>query len=349
MTWAAIGVGAATVIGGAVSADKQADATKKSGKKLSSAQAAAQALNEQRYQEAKQTLSPYLASSSIANRQLMIELGLGDQYAAAEQKQGVDELSSLQSQLEELQAAKASYTVAQKKSKKKENWLSKATGITDVKQLSGTEIWKGKEARALGSYLTTGKSQFKGMKKEDFEPAIVAMQKKIAAQQGIVDKYGSTPQAPQDAPGTAYMRTPVYQGAIKAGIDTVNAGASDVGALYSGARGEALKDVGQGVNQSMYNNYMNILQNTANPATATNLGNIGINQAANIGQQNLAVQQQQNAYTMQGAADKGAFYSDVAGGLSNAFTAYMNRPKTPKMGVSAPQNGGSATNFSGYA
>lgn len=312
MTWGMVALGGTTLVGGLMGADAQEDAMNKSAKGLSAAQRRAEEINEARYQEARELLSPYLASSSAANRQLMVELGLGSQASEAEQQQHIADLDKLQTQLEGLQ-------LEESQSKK----AGKPKGIRGV---------------------------LKSEKDKTYADAIADIQKKIAAKQGIIDKFSITPPQ-QEAPGSAYMRTPVYQGAIKAGTEAVNTGAADAGALYSGSRGIALRDVGQNVNQSMYANYMNLLQNAANPATATNLSSLGVGQAANIGQQNIASQQMQNAYTMQGAADRSALYSDVAGGLTSAFTAYMNRPKTPKVGISAPGaiDAGSTTGYSGYA
>jgi len=327
--WGLALAGAELLLGHKANKDNK-DAAKKSEKRLAESEAAARELNERRYEEAKKTLSPYLTSSSIANRQLMIELGLGDQYAAEEQKGRTGNLAALQQQLADLQERQAGSV----QSTAKMRTIAGGTLGKLVGKLAGE-----KESRDL----------------KNFTESSADLQTQIAEVQAAIDSYAANPQAAQEAPGTAYMRTPVYQGAIQAGTDAVNAGAAEAGSLYSGARGIALKDVGQNVNQSMYNNYLNLLQNTASPATATNFSNMGIGQAGNIGQQNIAATQMRNAYNMQGAEDQGAYYADVAGGLSNAFTAYMNRPKTPKIGSPPPPlpmgatDSGSTTRTGAYA
>ena len=120
----------------------------------------------------------------------------------------------------------------------------------------------------------------------------------------------------------AYMNNPSYQGAIAAGSEAVNTGAANAGALYSGSRGEALKEVGQSVQQSYYNNYMNMLSNLANPSTATNLANINIGAQGAIGQQNIAATNLANE-------NRSAVTADIMGGVTTAAGAYMNRPKQP--------------------
>lgn len=330
MTWLTIGSTAVTVVSGAVSADQNRKASNKAADKLSNAQRDAQALNEQRYQEARSTLSPYLNSSAAANKQLMIEMGLGGQYAAAEQDQRKSRLVDLQNQLAQLQSAQTAQSAqsAQSKTKKK-----RRGGLLGAIQSVA-------EKSVIGSLLhsSTTSNTPAAPSAVDRSSQIQSLQEQIAQEQAAYDKYSAEPTQSQQ-PGTAYMNTPVYQGAIKAGTDAVNTGAAGSGALYSGARGVSLKDVGQNVNQSMYSNYMNILQNIANPAAATNLSNIGINQAGNLGQQNIAATGVRNNYALQNATDQGAFISDAAGGLSSAFTAYMNRPKTPKVSPVGTQAG----------
>lgn len=339
MTWAAIGGAAVTVVGGAVSADQNRKTSNKASDKLTDAQRAAQALNEQRYQEARNTLSPYLSSSAAANKQLMIELGLGGQYAAEEQSQRSSRLKELQDQLAKLQSQQQAQQQAVEKKKKKSGGgvlgklsskLSEVTGHENVNDFLNPLGSIKTSVNSAKYALSGGKSNLPGGNNTDYASSIDELQKQIAAQQAEVDKYSADPTLGKQ-PGTAYMNTPVYQGAIKAGTEAVNTGAAGDGALYSGARGLALRDVGQNVNQSMYSNYMNLLQNAANPATATNLSNIGINQAGNIGSQNIATTGMVNNYGLQNATDQGAFIADAAGGLSGAFTAYMNRPKTSKV------------------
>lgn len=57
--------------------------------------------------------------------------------------------------------------------------------------------------------------------------------------------------------GAEYQQSPAYQRAIEQGTRTVNQGAAGAGTLYSGARGEALRDMGQEVEQGYYFDAMN--------------------------------------------------------------------------------------------
>lgn len=66
---------------------------------------------------------------------------------------------------------------------------------------------------------------------------------------------GLTPESLQV--GNEYQQTGAYQAARDQGIEAVNQGAAGTGSLYSGARGEALRDVGQNVEQNYYMDAMN--------------------------------------------------------------------------------------------
>lgn len=96
--------------------------------------------------------------------------------------------------------------------------------------------------------------------------------------------------------------------------------------------------------QSYYNNYMNMLQNLASPSTATNVASMGMGQAANIGQQNLAATAQANQAMMQGAAAQNAAIADAMGGVSNIASAYMMSPQAGAATTALPATGG----MSGY-
>ncbi len=344
MTWAYIGAAAVTVIGGAYNQSQSKKATSKAGKKITDAQAQADALSQQRYLDAKKTLSPYLLSSSVANRQLINEMGLGGQYDAAENKSRVSNLAEMKAALAEMQAAKAQSEIDTKKANKKKNKgglngaLGKITGSQNINDMlspiksakMGINAWKW----SLGHENQMGPDG----KPLDLNSSIAELQRQIEETQSSIDQYAANPNPESSKPGTAYMNTPAYQGAIDAGVGAVNQGAANGGGLYSGARGVALRDVGQGVQQSFYTNYMNMLQNMANPATATNLSNIGINQAGNIGQQNIAATSAANGYNLMGTEAGNAANADMVGGLTSAFTAYMNRPQQQKVGVSNPAN-----------
>ena len=88
-----------------------------------------------------------------------------------------------------------------------------------------------------------------------------------------------------------YTQSPIYQQLMSSGMDAVNQGAAGSGSLYSGARGEALRDVGQqamlGANQqnmSAYTNYMSGLNNLMGigQQTSANIGNLGLQRAGTM-------------------------------------------------------------------
>ncbi|GAF87019.1 unnamed protein product, partial [marine sediment metagenome] len=143
------------------------------------------------------------------------------------------------------------------------------------------------------------------------------------------------------AAGTSYMSSPAYDAARGAGISAVNQGTANTGSLYSGARGEALRDVGQGVQQQFYTNYMNMLQNMATPSATGSVASLGMGQAATIGGQNIAAQNTASNYQMQGVAAQNAANADLFGGIANIGSAYMNynrpTPAAPAPAAPAPQ------------
>lgn len=69
---------------------------------------------------------------------------------------------------------------------------------------------------------------------------------------------GLTPESMQV--GDAYQQTPAYEAARTAGVEAVDTAAAGAGGLYSGRRGEALRDVGQDVEQRYYFDAMDRLQ-----------------------------------------------------------------------------------------
>ena len=144
--------------------------------------------------------------------------------------------------------------------------------------------------------------------------------------------------APGEA-GTAYMETPAYQAAISEGIGAINQGAAGAGILYSGRRGESLRDLGAGMQQNAYANYMNMLGNIASPRTAENLSALGVNQGLQSSAQQMAAQNQMSSYNLQGAAAQGAATADVFGGLTNLYSGYMAaNPTQPTQPVQPAQS-----------
>lgn len=151
---------------------------------------------------------------------------------------------------------------------------------------------------------------------------------------------------PSEAGAPTYQDTPAYQRLREESLSAVNQGAANVGALYSGSRGEALSEVGAGVESQFYTNYMNMLQNLSNPQSTTNIASMGLNQGTAIGQQNIAAQQLVNQQQGQAASAiaagqtaSGAAYADAFGGITQLAGAYLGQPKTPDGG----------TGFGGYS
>jgi len=134
---------------------------------------------------------------------------------------------------------------------------------------------------------------------------------------GVLGKPG------QAAPEEAYSprdltQIPGYQAAMDESLNAVNQ-ASQFGGqtAYGGRRIQAAGQVGAGVQQSYYNNYMSMLQNLASPGPATNLASLGVGQGATIGQQNIASTGAAQDFRLQGAAGQNAAISDILGGGIN--------------------------------
>ena len=167
--------------------------------------------------------------------------------------------------------------------------------------------------------------------------------------------------------GSSYQDTPAYMAAREAGIEAVDQGAAGGGTLYSGARGEALRDVGQGVEQeyymdamnrrgemmgarrgeygarqgrvagayntgrseqqSYYNNYMQLLSGLSTPTTTTNIGSMRQGAAQAEGATALSTARNIGDLKMGTAANQGAMIGDVAGGIMKMGGAYIGRPQ----------------------
>lgn len=96
---------------------------------------------------------------------------------------------------------------------------------------------------------------------------------------------------------TGYRGSPAYMAAQDASRvaeqdakDNINQAAGNSGTLYSGTRGAALVDRGTrgsyeraGIEQSYYQNYLNMLQSAANPTATNAVSNFEANTAANTG------------------------------------------------------------------
>lgn len=149
-----------------------------------------------------------------------------------------------------------------------------------------------------------------------------------------------------------YRQAPGYAASLDAldrleeeGYEAVNQGAAGSGTLYSGRRGEQLREVGAGTQlararteNQFYNNYINTLQNLANPTSTTNLSAAGLDQGATIGQQNIAAQNQATGYQLQGVAAQNAIRADQAGALANIGSSLIQNYPTSSGGGGVPIN-----------
>lgn len=137
-----------------------------------------------------------------------------------------------------------------------------------------------------------------------------------------------------------YTSSPLYQSMLDEGISAVNQGAAGSGSLYSGARGEALRDVGHqallgAANQLMgergqelnaYNQYMTGLQNImgVGQQAASNIANLEVMRGQSAAELGLSEAEYLNALRTGGAnayaadrANKAAQTSQFRGGLVN--------------------------------
>jgi hypothetical protein len=125
--------------------------------------------------------------------------------------------------------------------------------------------------------------------------------------------------APGEA-GTAYMQTPGYQTSLdEAGRAVEQTAATSGSTLYGGRRLQEAGKAGAGVQQSYYNNYMNMLTSMANPTTATNVSSLGMGQAATIGGQNIASTAQAGQFRQAGAQQTQQAQGDILGGIIGMF------------------------------
>ena len=155
----------------------------------------------------------------------------------------------------------------------------------------------------------------------------------IAAQQFQAEmglaQYGDSGQGymPRDM-----SEIPGYQAVMDESLRAAEQSAVSSGSTaYGGRRIEAAGEVGAGVQQSYYNNYMNMLQNLASPTVATNLSSMGMGQGIQMGQQNVAATSAANQYMLQGTAASNAAIADMVG----AGVEYYNRPSAPQTTPSA--------------
>ena len=167
--------------------------------------------------------------------------------------------------------------------------------------------------------------------------------------------------------GTSYQDTPAYRAAVEQGVEAVDAGAAATGSLYSGRRGEALRDVGQDVEQryyfdaadrmrdiygrrgqeragylgrlgvetaaetgrqqSAYNNYMQLLAGISAPTTATNIENLRQGAATGEGAMLLGTARNIGDLSIGAAGAEQAAIADISSGLMKVGEAFIDRDR----------------------
>lgn len=165
--------------------------------------------------------------------------------------------------------------------------------------------------------------------------------------------------------GNEYQQTGAYQAARDQGMEAVNAGAATTGSLYSGRRGEALRDVGQDVEQqyymdamnrresmmgarrgeygrgisrrgaeygagrgreeSAYNNYMQMLSGMSDPRTTSNIETMRGAAAQGEGANLMGTARNIGDLKMGSAANQAGMYGDIGAGVMQMGEAWIGR------------------------
>ena len=278
MSWYVVGTTVLTVGAGAYTSEKERKSNRR-------ANMSAEERRQESVDKAGELLGPYIESSEAANRQLMIEMGLGDPLREDEpvsREEYATRISGIQNEIDSFSAEDPTPQIIRG---------GRTEGVRRVES-NRNNIARMENLQASLEREKAGLEAFEAREAINYEPT------------------------------NNYMNIPGYQGAIDAGVQAVDQGAANAGALYSGTRGEALKEVGQDVQQSYYSNYMNMLQNLANPASATNLANINVGVQGDISKQNIQATQLRNE-------NRNALASDVVGGLTSAGSSFIGQSKTP--------------------
>ena len=125
---------------------------------------------------------------------------------------------------------------------------------------------------------------------------------------------------PKVGTGSPYMDTPGYQSMMDESLRSSEQSAVSSGSsLYGGRRIKAAGEVGAGVQQSFYNNYMNMLGQAASPDTTTNVSSLGLGQAATMRAAGTRDAATQGQYLVNQADIKATGTQDTAGMLLKIF------------------------------
>lgn len=265
----------------------------------------ADALNAQRFGLAQDYTTPYLERELQSSNQLLVEMGLQPYQGSV----GGRETGGGVYSVPEENQRKADILTRQIAKQRGGRWAL-AEGERDAKK---------QQLRDLATVYTP--------RFENIQPTI----QPTAPQEGIEGEY-----IPAGTEAPAYQQTPAYQRLREEGLSAVNQAAVNSGILYSGRRGEAAAEVGAGVESQFYTNYLNMLQNLANPQVSQNIGALGVGQGLSIGSQNIAAQNTASGYQLQGVAAGNAATADIYGGISSLASAYIGRPQAPQQPPQQP-------------
>ena len=273
---------------------KARKAGEKAGKESLRAARDAELLNRERYGIAAGLMSPYIDRSNIASQQLMAELGLPQapqQYMGQGEQQPISHEDYLAFKKPEYDDFYPGEYRRDRRPQEKE-------------YKEALEDWQFRmDAREASGQPMPGESPYMGGEQTQ----------------------GPANNADYEYKARDISEIPGYQAAMDESLGAAEQSAVSSGSTaYGGRRLEAAGEVGAGVQQSYYNNYMNMLQNMANPTAATNLSSMGMNQGISMGQQNIAATNAASNYRLQGVAAQNAAGSDVMGGLANMYGSYMD-------------------------
>ncbi len=193
-------------------------------------------------------------------------------------------------------------------------------GTAAVGSYSARKTAKATEKAAKGELQAAQEAQVLGEERFGRAEELLApsLAREEAASQQLMVELGLAP----GTPGTAFMQTPAYTGALEAGRNELNQSLANSGLLHSGRRMEAAAQLGQNVQQQFYSNYMNMLGSLAQPQVAQNLSSLGVGQAATMGAQNIGAQSRAGGLGVQGQAVRGAAYADIAGSVPSLMSQY---------------------------
>ena len=262
----------------------------------------AEDLNRERYGEAQRLLMPRVGQSDIAQRQLMAEMGLTDYYG--DQNRG--HRQQAQTAMDAPRTAELQGIVDAGYGDRPEGDISGWEGERDAWFGAKRELYDMRlesEAAGPGGNIPGGNVSY------DNAPGGEGYAPNRAYMNAAGYPSDELPEYLQggvtDIPGYQQSMDEAVRAAEQSSI-------SSGGTAYGGRRLRAAGDVGadvqrsyymdrmnrlqthdtnkQQMEQSYYNNYMNILQNMSQPQVAQNLASMGVGQGATIGSQNIAAQ-----------------------------------------------------------